>query len=542
MVKTPRGRKPGSRHERIVKKLRHRRRMAASRAQHSEDSTSTCYSLTSNSTCSTASSTSVATLPIIVRASEMKHIPITYPRYFTLSEIDQLLSMNEDSDAIVEKVDDSPNAENDDKQMVLWKAGGGGKIVNRGVSEAAAVGAGGKNFDRSILSESDLHPTAIPMPAPPAAVQDVIDIDDDDTTTAHEGHFTDDEEEEEVHPIVAPPPPSHHDEVLHINSPIRSHHDDEERMQHPDEHTDHYLSHLFTPSVANITTDHASHHDSHDEFQRLRNLFSSDSEHTKNVRTIASETSFGLNTLFNNNNTVRNVSSHDTSMGLRTLFEEKSHHNQHHPHHHHHYVPNLPTIHSETTLGLNTLFNNKTVDNVTSSGESSMGLRTLFEENPHVVEVAAADGAGKTVASETSLGLNTLFNNNRTAQNVSSHDTFLGIRSLFEEKSNADIRKISDASNVENKQAVLKKKNNKKMLIKSLLHILHILHHLIEIEENDDEEEVVAPPPVPSSSHPRERLQQHRQVGNDTPSMANIAAALDEHIAQNDKKRLESDS
>uniref|UniRef100_A0AC35FKV2 Uncharacterized protein n=1 Tax=Panagrolaimus sp. PS1159 TaxID=55785 RepID=A0AC35FKV2_9BILA len=251
--------------------------------------------------------------------------------------------------------------------------------------------------------------------------------------------------------------------------------------------------HLFTPSVANITTDHASHHT--DEFQRLRNLFSSDSEHT---------------------------------MGLRTLFEEKSRHNQHHPHHH--YVPNLPTIHSETSIGLNTLFNNKTVDNVTSSGESSMGLRTLFEENPNVVE-----GAGKTVAS--------------------SNDTFLGIRSLFEEKSNADIRK-TDASNVENKPALLKKK---KMLIKlvhllhrhieeneSLLHLLHLrieknesLLHLVHllIEENDEDEEVVAPPP---SFHPRERLQQHHEVGTDAPSMANIAAALDEYTAQNDKKRLQN--
>uniref|UniRef100_A0AC35GPL5 Uncharacterized protein n=1 Tax=Panagrolaimus sp. PS1159 TaxID=55785 RepID=A0AC35GPL5_9BILA len=146
MVKTPRGRKPGSRHERIVKQLRHRRRMAGSRAQHSLDSTST-----SNSTCSTASSTSISTsIPITVRAAEMKYVPTQYPRYFTLSEIDQLLSMNEDSDAIVEKVDDAQNAEND-KQIVLWKVGGGGK-VNRGISEAAVVGPGSKNCKLFIFS------------------------------------------------------------------------------------------------------------------------------------------------------------------------------------------------------------------------------------------------------------------------------------------------------------------------------------------------------------------------------------------------------
>uniref|UniRef100_A0A914PWB5 Major sperm protein n=1 Tax=Panagrolaimus davidi TaxID=227884 RepID=A0A914PWB5_9BILA len=136
--------------------------------------------------------------------------------------------------------------------------------------------------------------------------------------------------EEEVHPIIAPP--SHH-EVLH--SPSRH----QERMQHPDEHTDNYLSHLFTPSVANMT----SHHDDTDEFQRLRNLFSSDSVHTNNIRTIASETSIGLRTLFEEKS-----ESAVEFQRLRNLFSSDSEHTK-----------NVGTITSETSMGLRTLFDEK---------------------------------------------------------------------------------------------------------------------------------------------------------------------------------------
>uniref|UniRef100_A0A914Q268 Major sperm protein n=1 Tax=Panagrolaimus davidi TaxID=227884 RepID=A0A914Q268_9BILA len=171
--------------------------------------------------------------------------------------------------------------------------------------------------------------------------------------------------EEEVHPIVAPP--SHH-EVLHF--PGRH----QERMQHPDEHTDNYLSHLFTPSVANMT----SHHDDIDEFQRLRNLFSSDFVHTNDVRTIDPIVA------------PPPPSHHDEVLHSPSHHEERMQHPDEHTDQYlsHLFTPsvaNMTSHHDDTDefQRLRNLFSSDSVHtkNVrTITSETSMGLRTLFDD------------------------------------------------------------------------------------------------------------------------------------------------------------------
>uniref|UniRef100_A0AC34F0L5 Uncharacterized protein n=1 Tax=Panagrolaimus sp. ES5 TaxID=591445 RepID=A0AC34F0L5_9BILA len=447
MVKTQHGRKPGKKHAKIVKQLRHRRRMAAAKAAQlsptQTTSTSSWYTVC-ESTSYTVSTPPATNAPILKREPEMPHIPLSSSKralYFTPSEIDCLLSFDENSDAVVVKVSNVPAVEEKDKQMVLYKSGGGNRY--RRVSEAAKKfeNVAGRNVDRPTVSESDLHQTAIPLPAPPVrhvmdrrvryvyAFDDVVS-DDDDTSTAHEGYFSDQEdddtdsdsitsEKEKSHPIIAPPPPSfHHD------------HEEHNRMQHPDEVTDRYLSHFFTPSIVNITTaaldaythrDDPHHDDTRsDEFQRLRNLFSSDTQHTDPTAT--HDTSYGLTTLFNDR-TIRNVPSHDdASYGLNDLFNNRT-------------VRQVPS-HDDTSYGLNNLFNDN-ARTAQTADETSMGLRTLFDEksthNLHHQRREKFKPGLPTILSETSLGLSTLFSEGK--DNVTSCCDSLHLRTLFDEES-----------------------------------------------------------------------------------------------------------
>jgi len=349
MVKTCHGRKPGAKHAKIVKKLRHRRRMAAAHAARMVDLVDTTSSSPLPSTSSTWSTTSVSApsevaCEILNRDPELPHNRL----YFTFSEVNTL------SDALSSGAKESVavNADDKDKQLVLYY----GKSLNRGVSEACD------------------------------GLKNAVEEDFDDASTACSGYFEEEEKVENDH------------QQIHV--------DEENRLQHPDEETDRYLSHLFTPSICNVTTalDEYTQNDTHTDethFQRLRNLFSSDSQHTKHGLTNGiSETTLGLNTLFNNC-TLRNHSSHETSMGLRTLFDEKTA-----TANHEHYKPGLPTIMSETNCGV-TWF-----DTDTTSANKSSRIRTLSEN------------------ATSSFGLLTLFNDRQVQSTAST----LGIRSLFQEK------------------------------------------------------------------------------------------------------------
>ena len=160
---------------------------------------------------------------------------------------------------------------------------------------------------------------------------------------------------------------------------------EDERPQHPDEETDRYLAHLHAPSLLNITTDEPTQDTRSEDFARLRGLFSSDTQQTR-LGTSAEMSTVDIGSLF------RTSTSCDTSLGLNTLFHEKTGENM--SREQASYKPGLPTVLSDVSLGLNTLFKEA------PSCETSMGLRTLFEEaEPRQIQSSAS-----------TLGLRTLFN------------------------------------------------------------------------------------------------------------------------------------
>uniref|UniRef100_A0A7E4WB10 TACC_C domain-containing protein n=1 Tax=Panagrellus redivivus TaxID=6233 RepID=A0A7E4WB10_PANRE len=128
---------------------------------------------------------------------------------------------------------------------------------------------------------------------------------------------------------------------------------DPNRRQRADELTDNYLAHLFSVSQSNLTsTQEASTSESFarlrnlfsdpsdvtEGFSKLRNLFSSDTQVSKAVNT--SDSTLGLNTLFNGATAGKTLNTSDSSLGLNTLFNSGK---------------SLKS--TESTLGLNTLFN-----------------------------------------------------------------------------------------------------------------------------------------------------------------------------------------